>query len=284
MQLIDAPNLVVIVYPCGAAGKTVIIPLMFSSDSIMMSLEIDMQASAEEKYEFIKNKLKLNTKNSIWTDLVKPMDFFGKSYHKILENNKDNNNFNFFKKIENKDIILSAINSKKTFFATVHSYADVTTLRTSFKNFKIILMTNCQKFLKNRNISFLNEGVRTQIGENNNLTKCYTNVSGSNWPKMLPYTFDEIKKSEPAIRAELLEFLKQLNYMSNYFYSFEVDNQMREFLGMKDIDYIYDSTHLLDSKSFINSIMDLYNFFDFRDFNQDYISEFYKIWANFNLK
>lgn len=288
---VSAPNFVVVAYPAGAAGQTISNVLSLSRNALSLFPDVDFNATAEEKFNVIyttlQNTLKKN--NGKWKDVARTNKFFGESYNKIIEarmSTHDLKNLNILSTLENKQLVCDAIASNKTFFGRVHYYYSIETLNTSFNNFKTIFIKNSLEILNARNLDLLKENTLGKVFNMQQLQEIYKNGAGSDWPKELPMCTADIEYLPVQIQEEIISYLKDIHNNTQILFYCLSDNKFIKTLGVDNIDFFYDGKNLTTENNFVDSIRELYDFFQFTDFNQNkkYICEYYKQWAKINLK
>lgn len=109
-----ATNLIALLYPPGAAGKTIATAMGLSTDAVLLdSYTASQNLTSGEKFNFLESSIReyLNSNNSKWHDInLGNKNLFGESVRSAIVNKHPIHNY------ENSDLIEKLIQDNKFFF------------------------------------------------------------------------------------------------------------------------------------------------------------------------
>ena len=256
MQLnFNYDKVIIVKYLLGGGGKFLCACLGLSGDAVLMredltKMQLDGKLPIEKKLKYLLLSTKQQSERQIWNDFGL-MDFFwGVQPVEYLLNSKER----IIKNIEK--IVYECIDNNKFMTMTVHEDAFVSSMLDYWKNSKVILFKNEEKFRSTRNkFPFVQ----------------YKSID-YNWKS----NSDSMLRSYYSHQERRDEVLTITAYTDDpvLFDPTKYNNQLYEW----DSDWYYSRDRT------VSEIEKLYDSFGLSGFNSEVISEFYDAWIGVILK
>ena len=236
--MVSLPNLIIVCYPVGAGGKTIINSLALSSKcAFQYSQLID---GIENKEKFLLSQF---PDIKVWNDLnMGDNKFFGKDYLKQIEEGS----YNFSK------VLFNCVQNNLYAFITAHTQDQYSIISKYFKDCKVIQLTN---------VVYFTNGIRKYQEQD------YESVRGIDWPKKIPVNLTEVESSNlnESIKSEIRNYFNIWPEYVNLGDKFDCMNFLSESSFLSGIRILYNKFGLLDYQEVEPSLKRYYN--KWKDFN-----------------
>lgn len=247
----NSDKIVIVCFPQWAGGKFLINALGLSSGAVLQDANLATQdikglLSQKDKFNTLKNRL-LNVNTDDWNDLdLGCVQLFGDS-------------------VDLLEPIPTLSNSDYHFFIVAHGYEQFSLLYQHWKNAKIIVFDNPDKFIKYRRED-LKRNYHWQL------------IRDDQWPVDPPGTIDELNLLDSYIQEEIYkEFSGFVELLTAE--SFIVTDDAKN-LSIIPNAYHWDNNRYFSKLDTVNGIEKIYNHLQLPNFNREYVSEYYDLWIN----
>ena len=274
---LNTDRLIFVAYPGGSGGKFLINCLGLSdhvvfSDYKLAHKQLENKFTPTDKLLHLETKLNENINS--WNDLE---TYATNLFELNLDESLRGTWVSFFQLII-KTPMFSLLSNQNKYFCIETSLTDFDRIQEIFPNAKIILFEKeYANFTVWRNLSKEELYKKQQ----QSLIYYWNGIKGTDWPSLPPTNQKEFNLIDPMIQQELLD---KFNGTILLYYGDQLhvpDFVTREYTITNGSNVITwnANDYLLETK-FLTKIESLYDTLGLTDFNQDYITRFYRLWIN----
>lgn len=272
-------KIIVVAYPPGAGGKTLINALGLSDDAVFQSdllaiKQVNNEFSSEDKLSYLLTELENFKKSNLpWVDLnLGCNQLFGRnasSFHTLIQDEFLEYYFNHNLK--------TIVSKGMYFFLVSHNVSDVHEINRLWPNVTYIIFTNSDNVLERRP-AYSKNNTQKKL---NKIEIKYDALKGTGWPEQMPKNLSELDQTvlDDPLFEEFYYMYKTLEHQQAYktynffnFYKKELSKyNIKKFLK-------YDASNLLHTPKFTESLIDLASEIGLRPPNRDFIWKYHKSW------
>jgi hypothetical protein len=273
---LNTDRLIFVAYIGGAGGKF-LINCLGLSDHVVFSDHKLVHKQLENKFtptdKLLHLETKLNENINSWNDLeTYATNLFELNLDEFLRGTWES-----FFQLMIKTSMFSLLSNQNKYFCIETMSTDLDKIQEIFPNAKIILFEKeYTNFTLWRNLS------KEELYKNQQQSLIYywNSIKGANWPNLPPIDQKEFTLLDPTIQQELLD---KFNGTILYYYDqLQVpDFVTTEYTITNRSNVItWNANDYLSEAKFLTKIESLYNTLGLTDFNQNYITRFYRLWIN----
>lgn len=276
----DTPNVVLVVYPWGAGGKFLINSLGVANNACLQSIALTQRQlqgtiSSDDKKQFIRNVLAGVTDK--WNDLLMgstTMLGVSESLY-VIEDPATAQYWPWYNGVSD------LTHSNQKFFIDVHDAAHLAGLLQVWRNAQVIVIENCQEFLKQRRVNYSRQELQAY----------WNSIRGADWPEIAPETWSEFCSLPVNIQNELSsEFNSEIfRFIHHPVAQQSLENHRRQQLNAvlgnyKNAPIRLDGDMYLDWDQTKPVIQRCYELFELENIDIDFIEYYYRTWNKLILE